>query len=240
MLARMTAFDLAPQFDVKVVPVGRGAIPVMVIDGVMRDAEPLRQAAARAKFRDVGTRGGFPGLRADLPRDYVRNLLRRIDPLLRDLFFAGRSVKLGRFDCNFSLVTYPPDRLSPQQKLPHVDIADPDRIALLHYLCPPGFGGTAFYRHDASGLETVGPGDRDRWLAMRRAEVAGLPGDAGYGGDGVPGYQRIAGFDARCDRLTAYPSYALHSGVIDRPERLGADPATGRLTANFFLDYDAA
>ena len=233
----MGDFALADAFDVQVVPIGAGEEPVAVIDGVMQDWEALRDTATQQSFRDVGKTGGFPGLRAALPKPYVTALLRRLDPLIGELFFAGRKVKLAQFDCNFSLVTYPPERLHAQQKLPHVDVANGNRIALLHYLCPDHFGGTAFYRQLSTGLEQVDRADRQRWLAERAKELALLSTTDGYPGDDTPGYSRIASFAARSNRLLAYRSHNLHSGIIDQPDLLSDDPLTGRLTANFFLEY---
>ncbi|QZH74208.1 MAG: hypothetical protein JY451_10745 [Erythrobacter sp.] len=231
----MGDFTLADSFEVQEVPIGSAFEKVAVIDGVLRDWQALRAVAAGAKFSDVGQNGGFPGLRAPLPATYVKALLQRLDPLIGELFFPGRAMKLTRFDCNFSLVTYPPARLHPRQKLPHVDVADGDRIALLHYLCPAHFGGTAFYRHLASGMECVDLADREAWLAVIRETIAG---DLhGYPDDATPGFTRIASFSARPNRLLAYRSHNLHSGVIDRPDLLSEEPMVGRLTANFFLEY---
>lgn len=231
----MGDFTLSDSFEVQVVPIGSASEKVAVIDGVLRDWEALRDAAGTAKFRDVGQGGGFPGPRAPLPAAYVKALLQRLDPLIGELFFSGRAMKLARFDCNFSLVTCPPERLHPRQKLPHVDVADGNRIALLHYLCPAHFGGTAFYRHLASGMEYVEAADREAWLAVMREAMAGDL--QGYPDDTTPGFTRIASFDARPNRLLAYRSHNLHSGVIAQPELLSEDPLQGRLTANFFLEY---
>ena len=233
----MERFALAAAVTPQIVPIGRNAEPVIVIDGVMADWTQMRGFAATQDYRDVGRNGGFPGLRAPLPGDYVRSLLRRLDPLIRATFFAERAVKLGSFDCNLSLVTYAPAALHPTQKLPHVDFAAENRVAVLHYLCAEHFGGTAFYRHLGLDAEQIGPELRESWLAARQEEKAALPPDAGYPDQKTPGYHRIAAFDARPDRLLIYRSHTLHSGIIDRPELLSFDPQTGRLTANFFLDY---
>lgn len=234
----MSDFALADSFATHIVPIGATEEPVALVDGVMQDWRSLRGAAAQSQFRDVGKKGGFPGLRAPLPALYAKALLRRLDPLIKDVFFAGRSMKLARFDCNFSLVTYRLDQLQAQQKIPHIDIANENRIALLHYLCSEDFGGTAFYQQSATTLGQVGAEDRDVWGAARQEEMASLTPDAGYPDDSTPGYRRIASFAAKPDRLLAYRSNNLHSGVIDRPKLLNADPLKGRLTANFFVDYE--
>lgn len=236
----MQPFALASSASPQITRTGKDKAPVVTVDGVMKDWTQLRNFAAAQDFRDVGRNGGFPGLRSGLPAEYVRSLLRRIDPLVRSTFFPDMAVKLTRFDCNLSLVTYAPAALHPGQKLPHVDIAASNRIAMLHYLCPAHFGGTAFFRHTALDIEHVSPDLLGRWMAVRQEEKAALPPDAGYPDADTPGYDRIATFDARPDRLLVYRSNVLHSGIIDRPGLLSFDPMKGRLTANFFLDYAPA
>lgn len=157
--------------------------------------------------------------------------------MIQRIFFAGSRVQLAHFDCAFSLVTAPPHALHPLQKLPHVDVATPDRIALLHYLCDERFGGTAFFRQLKTGLTRVGPQERSRWLEARQEELAELRQGDGYPDKNIRHYAQTSTAGAKTDRLIAYRSHNLHSGVIDRPELLSADPHTGRLTANFFLDY---
>ena len=236
----MTRFVLSDSLDARMVPIGTVGEHVMIIDDVMKDVDALRDGAAEQRFRDVGRSGGFPGLRAALPKAYVHALLKRLDPHLRRHFFEGRAMELRRFDCNFSLVTYPPETLDPKQKLPHVDIADGNRIALLHYLCSDHFGGTAFYRQDATGLERVDPADKPACLAAWERELAALPKARGYADATLSSYTQIASVSARPNRLIAYRSNLLHSGIVDDPSLLSPDPRYGRLTANFFLDYAPA
>ena len=50
-------------------------------------------------------------------------------------------------------------------------------------------------------------------------------------------YEIIHEIEYRPNRLVMYPGNLLHSGLV-KPERdLGWDPATGRLTANLFIDF---
>ena len=230
----MAPFALRDRLTIDVRRIGAAREPVLVIDDVMARAAELVCAAVATRDWQRQPAGGYPGLRAGLPRAYARALIARVDPLLRrELLPPG--LALSRFECAFSLVTTPPGALHPAQRLPHVDIADPHRVALVHFLCAESFGGTAFFRQAATGLEQVDASARPRWQAARAAEMASL--GAGYPGPDTPGYDRIAEVPARFDRLVAYRSFTLHSGVIADPAALSADPARGRLTATFFLDY---
>ena len=49
-------------------------------------------------------------------------------------------------------------------------------------------------------------------------------------------FRRVATVPARWNRGIFYSGALLHSGQITAPERLAADPATGRLTVNFFFN----
>ena len=231
----MSGFDPNESPRLAVRRVGRAREPVLVVEDALSDPAPLVEAAAAADWAEAPA-GGYPGLRAALPGAYVRALVRRLDPVLRARLLPGPA-RLDRFECGFSLVTRAPGALAPAQRLPHVDVADPWRVAVLHYLCGPLFGGTAFFRQEATGLERVHPEDRARWAAARAAEMAALVPGGGYPGAATPGYVRTGAVEARMNRVAAYRSFVLHSGIVEAPEALSADPRRGRLTANLFLDY---
>ena len=216
--------------------IGQERQPVIAIDGVMEDARPLVDfAVAHGGFTDAMA-GLYPGLRAPMPLDYVRALVARLDPLIRRTWALG-AVKLVQADCVYSLVTTPPERLVPLQRIPHIDTTNPLHFAALHFLCGPPFGGTAFFRQIATGFEAITP---ERETAYDRARDGVLPDDRAaprYIAEGNHDYERIALFDARFDRLLVYRSNALHSGHIPDPAALSQNPVTGRLTANIFIGY---
>lgn len=231
----MSRFALADTFSVHRTLIGEAQEPVLVIDNVMRDWRELVDAASGANFAPTPEAAGYPGIRAPLPKAYAQTLLRRVIPMIIELYFAQEGVSLSRFDCNFSMVTRAPDELHPLQTIPHVDIARPNRIAILHFLCDKRFGGTAFYRQNASGLEIVGPKTRSIWLATRASEARAAEG---YPSAQTPGYSQHSRFSARPDRILIYRSHALHSGLIPEPEILTSEPKIGRLTANFFCNFE--
>ena len=143
----------------------------------------------------------------------------------------------GSASCNLSLVTLRPEQLNLAQRLPHVDTVDPLQIAFLHYLCEPRFGGTAFYRHRATGFETLTP---ERLATHKRAldtELAEAAPGAGYITGDTALYEQTAAFEAAFDRMLIYRSRVFHSGQINPDAGLSPDPRVGRLTANIFLTY---
>lgn len=221
---------------IDLMPIGQSREPLMRIDDFLAEPKALMNSAARSPDWADLPPGGYPGRRAPLPGDYVRRTLRRLDAPIRKAFF-DRPMKLDRFECSFSLVTRQPTELTPLQRVPHIDIARPGRVAILHYLCDAAFGGTAFFRQDITGLEQIGPHTRDRYIAARTEDLNALGPGHLYPGVGTPGYTRTGYVEARFNRLVAYRSFTLHSGIVEDAERLTGDPRTGRLTANFFVDY---
>jgi hypothetical protein len=236
----VTDFALRPRLQVALQRVGLEREPVMTINGVMEDAGALVDYAAReVSFAPVfGPQGGYPGVRAPAPLDYVGALARALSPTIERTFGLER-VKLARAECSFSLVTLPADALAPLQRIPHADTADPLQFAILHYLCDARFGGTAFYRHRATGFETLTPDRVGRYEAVRASELAEAVPPSGYIVGDTAHYEQTGAVDAAFDRLVVYRSRTLHSGLIAPDAPLSADPRLGRLTANIFVNYRA-
>jgi hypothetical protein len=223
--------------EVSVDRIGQEREPVLTVARALNDPDALVEYAAReVAFEPVwGPSGGYPGIRAPAPLDYVGALVRALSPMIERAFgLAG--VKLAKAECSFSIVTLPPGELAPLQRIPHVDTTDPLQFAILHYLCDERFGGTAFYRHRATGFETLTP---ERRAAYETARTAELGADTGRGyivGD-TAHYAQTAAFAAAFDRVLVYRSRTFHSGLIAPDAPLSADPRKGRLTANIFVNY---
>lgn len=234
-------FALRREFRVKIKRIGLSGEPVIVVDGVMQDPGALIEHAANGlKFlRADGSQGGYPGVRAPAPHGYAERLLKAVDPLIRATF-GLRKAAPKKIDSSFSMVTRPPKALHVMQRIPHIDTSDPLRFALLHYLCGPPFGGTAFFRQQSTGIEQVSPTDLQQFRAARQRDIARLAPSSGYPDADTPGYAQTARFAAQMDRLLIYRSFSLHSGIIPSAPSPLADPRSGRLTLNSFADYSAA
>jgi hypothetical protein len=230
-------FALSRQPDLSLRHIGSEGEPLLQIDGLLQGPQALVDyAATEGRFEPAyGPGGGYPGVRAAAPLDYVEAVVRALDPFLREAF-GLTGVRLGNAECNLSLVTLPPASLVAAQREPHVDTGDPLQFAFLHYLCPESFGGTAFYRHRSTGFETLPPDRLDAYQAARDAERRDEAA-AGYIDSDTGAFVQIAATDARFNRLVIYRSHLLHSGKIAPDAPLSADPRRGRLTANVFLTY---
>ncbi len=221
-----------PRPRVRVERLGREQAPVLVVEDLLSDPAPLLADAYAADYGAPAVKA-YPGLRAPTPRDYAATLAAALLPVLRDAF-ALDGCELAGVASDFSVVTRPPGALEVRQRIPHTDTTDPGLIALLHYLTPGGCGGTSFYRHRATGFETVSPQRREAYERSLAAELpsARLPG---YIAGDTPLFDRIGGFDGAFNRLIAYRGSLLHSCDIADDLRLSDDPRSGRLTANTFF-----
>jgi len=213
--------------------IGNEREPLLRVEAMVAQPQTLIDLAAATRFAPAfGPTGGYPGLRAPAPSDYVETIVRALTGPIAEAFSLG-PIRPLRANCSFSLVTLPADKLVPVQRAPHVDTVNGWQFAILHYLCDPGFGGTAFYRHRATGFETL---TEERLPAYHSAR--GEEGWAdGYVEEGAPWFERTAEVPADFNSLVVYRSRVLHSGRILAPERLSPDPRRGRLTANIFATF---
>jgi hypothetical protein len=143
-------------------------------------------------------------------------------------------------DASFSLVTTPPDELSPLQCLPHIDCPEFNSFAIIHYLSHHQNSGTAFYRHVSTGFETITYDRLGPFTFAREQEENAMGRAHGYMGGSSHGFEEIARVESRFNRLAVYPSALFHSGIVPRDHDFSADPRTGRLTGNIFLNRAAA
>jgi hypothetical protein len=231
------SFDLNPRPVATLTHAGNDAEPVLQVDALMLDPRTLIDFAAVGQpFAPAyGPTGGYPGIRAPAPLPYVEAVARGLDPLVREAF-GLRGVALAHADCNLSLVTLAPGELVPPQRVPHIDTTYPLQFAFLHYLCAPELGGTALYRHRATGFEALTPERLPRYETTRLAETETPPG---YITGDTAHFEQTAAFAADYNRLLVYRSCVLHSGMIPAAAALSPDPRKGRLTANIFLSYRA-
>jgi hypothetical protein len=139
----------------------------------------------------------------------------------------------------FSITTTEPQHLRPVQRVPHFDTSAANQLAIVHYLCGPEHGGTAFYRHRSTGFETISHERLHDYAKMLKREVmTEHPPPAKYmdGDDAL--FIRIANYEARCNRALIYPSNVLHSGNIRGVSPLDTPPRNARLTLNSFVRFE--
>lgn len=208
---------------------GREGEPLVIIDDFHPDPEGLIADAAARKFGHGGAY--YPGVRAPAPAAHLQPCQRVLGEVLSGAFGVS-GARLA--ETSYSLVTTRPADLSAIQRLPHYDGLAEDRIAVLHYLTGPEAAGTAFFRHRPTGFETI---TEDRFRAYRDALSRDYPGGPPPGyftGDAV--FDAIDQVEAKFNRAVVYRGVTLHSGLIPDRFSFSADPRSGRLTVNTFLE----
>ena len=226
----MTSFRDA---SIRVHRIGREDEPVAVIDNYFADPDMLVTLAAGLVFEDCVSH--YPGHRAAAPPALFEAFFSQAQPVFTEVFGYGPRARV--VECNFSLVTRPPERLSPFQRLPHFDSLVDNRLAVLIFLSPEAQGGTRFFRHVSTGFETITASRHARYTECIEAEVKqkGVP-DPRYPTDGAPFFEVLADFEGIYNRALIYRGRTLHSGRIDDSVSFIPDPRRGRLTLNGFID----
>jgi hypothetical protein len=229
----MTTYARHRDLHVEKLTIGREAAPLLVVDHLMQDAEGLLELAASKMYSTVPT--FYPGVRAKVPLAYQQFVIDTLQDVIAGHF--GRDGRALRFTaCHFSLVTTPRGQLSYLQRIPHVDSLSSVELAFVHYLFRADLGGTAFYRHRATGFEFVDKGRYPEYQRHLQAEQAGpdAPPPDYIHGD-TPLYERIGHQEGVFNRLILYRRTTLHSGAIGPGFVPDPNPRTGRLSVNGFL-----
>jgi hypothetical protein len=230
--------DLHPDIRIEKRSLGREGAPLLVIDNFVAQPERLVKKALTAPFSSGGR--FYPGIRSKAPPSYEQFLATRLQPLLAEHFgLVSPTLRLSM--CHFSLVTTPAAQLEPMQRIPHVDSLSRDGFASIHYLFKAPLGGTAFYRHRATGYESLDEVRGPEYFRALEAESAGpnRPEVKYINGD-TSIFERIASLDGVFNRMLVYRRNSLHSGSIAGDFEPDADPRTGRLSINSFIDPEIA
>lgn len=216
--------------------VGQEKNPVAVFDDFFPTPEQLLELAASTPAFMAQTSDYYPGVRKLIHGDYSQWVLDRLVPVIREFFAPADTTRAHISLCAFSLATTPTYKLRPIQCVPHVDTQDNNQFALVHYLCPEHYGGTAFFRHRASGYESITQERSSTYFPLIKQQLlqAGM-GLGGYIQGDTELFEKIGQVDVRFNRAILYRSNLLHSGLIRESVGLSSDPRQGRLTANCFI-----
>lgn len=208
---------------------GREGQPLVIID----DFHPVPDALiADAASREFGHGGKYyPGVRAPAPPEHLQPCKGVIGEVLSRAFgFSGARLA----ETSYSLVTTRPGDLTPIQRLPHYDGLDENRIALLHYLTGPEEAGTAFFRHQSTGFEIITEARLPSYRDALKGEYPDGPPPGYFSRDDA--FERIDQVEPRFNRAVIYCGLCLHTGLVPETHTFDADPHTGRLTINTFLN----
>ena len=225
--------------DVVIKPIGLCQTPVITINDVGIDwIESLRRHASELNF-SPDRANYYPGMRCNLPNEYVLAIVSILAKLVSDVYKVPRNLTPNIFQASFSLVTQAEQTLTTAQCIPHFDTTKPYSFAILHYLSPGEHGHTGFFRHLPTGLERVSADSRQLYLSEidRYFDLHGQP-QKQYMTSGNDHFELIDKITYQQHRLAVYPSSLIHSAMIVPENDIHPDPMKGRLTANIFLEFN--
>ncbi len=228
---------LNPAARVNLRRIGREGNPVIVIDDVFveGDAEALADYAASAAWAPPETTY-YPGVNAALPSIYLQTLAPVLRPTFERGFGLPANARLNAYGF-FALATWGLGRFGPLQRIPHYDQPNPRSLAMVHYLCKGQGGGTAFFRHQATGYESIDAARREAYMLTVADEIErDHQRLINFAGPTTPNYEMIDQVEISFNRIVLYQSHLLHCALFDGA-RLSDDPKAGRLTANTFYAF---
>ncbi len=230
----LPALELNPRPAFERRAIGNDNNIVLVVDDALLNPEVLVASAERAAFDAPPPKSFYPGLTAPAPAPYLEMIASEMRLMMTQLFGMKPASPAQTYGF-FGLATIATDAFSPAQRAPHTDSFRLNSFASVHYLSHAPFGGTAFYRHKATGCELVTPIRSDKYMRTRRQELAELDGQPASAIDGL--YEEIGYVEAKFNRLVFYRAGQLHRSRLDETP-LTTDPKTGRLTANMFFNTE--
>lgn len=236
---RTEALQLNPHASLVTHMIGAERRPLAVVEEFAQDVETLIAYAESGEPFGATAGDLYPGVRKPAPPEYAKDFCKRYGDVLREYFgLPGNSTPRVIFSA-FSITTTEPQQLRPVQRVPHFDTSAANQLAIVHYLCGPEHGGTAFYRHRSTGFETISHERLHHYArSLKREVMSEHPRPAKYMDGDDPLFIRIASYEARCNRALIYPSNVLHSGNIRGVSPPETQPRRARLTLNSFVRFE--
>lgn len=216
---------------IEVTRIGQERQPVIIVDDALEGADALCAYAETADFHSPPEGAFYPGRMAHLPGNYLPVLLNALRPTLTQVFGMPHGA-LRHSHGFFGLTTQSSADMTPRQAIPHTDSGNLHSFATVHYL-RGDFGGTAFFRHKATGFEAISNVESHPFGKLRLQEIADRDGQAT---DTLITelYEEIFCVEPVFNRLVVYRANQLHSARVENAAQLTDDARTGRLTANTF------
>ncbi len=234
-------YALNPKLSIKLLNPAHAIQKIIVVENLLTNPQALIDFAAENTFEAyprLASGKGYPGIRLTPPSDYSVALSDFIKPLIQKEFGIASNVDMRKSECAISLMTTKPEDLGANQRLPHFDTSNINQFAVLLYLCDQSHGGTAFYRHNATGLEFITPQTCDQYLDSFFAELNEKKPPQEYFSDSNEHFTKIGFLPAAINRMVIYRSCVIHSPYLIDPEySINANPRTGRLTVNTFVAF---
>ncbi|WP_448248455.1 DUF6445 family protein [Thalassotalea agariperforans] len=236
----MVNYQINPKNKPSMIYVGQERSPVLIIDDFLLNTQPVVDFACQQAFV-VGQEhnNSYPGIRSAIGDDYGMTVLKAIAPYFYNTLKIPPNLTLTPYNGCYSLITQAESTLELRQCIPHFDNDNIYSFAALHYLNKGDFGGTAFYRHKPTGFENITNSRKEEFFnsAQQYIEKNGHT-EHKYFTESTGHFELLEVIDYKPNRFIIYPSTLLHSAYLKQPDNnIDDNPATGRLTANFFIEF---
>lgn len=233
-------YKINKDLTVQSIFVGNEGQKIIIADNLLENPHGMVDFAAQNENyeRYTGHCNFYPGIKLPAPKQYSDALMALIKPVLVNEY-EGISAdwEMNKADCAISLITIKPENLRKVQLTPHFDSANTYQFAILLYLCDDSHGGTAFYRHNATGYETITQDTRRNFEDHYFKEIEEKPQRREYFTESDEHFTRIGLVDAKFNRMIIYRSCLLHSPYINSAHSINSNPRAGRLTVNSFVAF---
>jgi hypothetical protein len=208
-----------------------------VIDDALAEPERWVDYAARLQheFR-IEDFNAYPGPELRMPDAVSKKLDEYFMLYIRRRLGARRTLRMYS---RLAIATAPPASLQPNQWICHRDrmgVPPGQCVAasVLYLFKDAGLGGTGFFKPRLPPFETdLLVHESGELPAAEFSARYGL--SAGYMTQSNRYFEKLCTVPARWNRIIFYDGCLFHCSDISMPERLTADPRSGRLTLNGFF-----
>lgn len=232
-------YKLNQHLNINTMLIGNEQEKILIIDDLTRNPKALVTYATQENGFDIhkGPCNFYPGIKLKAPTTYSDALMPVIKKIITSHYEAiSPDWEMHKAECAMSLITIEPEKLRVVQTTPHFDTANPYQFAVLLYLCNESHGGTAFYRHKATGHETIKRDIRKEFEDIYFKEIETKPTKKSYFTESDDYFEKIGLVSPKFNRMVIYRSCLLHAAHIE-PSSVNPDPRTGRLTINSFVAF---
>jgi hypothetical protein len=228
-------FAFNPNASVSLVRVGGCPIAVTVADNVLLHPQQLAEFGRGLKFVEDDS-NLYPGIRVRLPAEFSPPFHSWLTNTLRRTGVLDDNSSVHEDASFFSIVNRSSANLLPLQRIPHYDSTDLRVFAAVIYLFDRPNSGTSFYRHRATGYETIGEENKDNYkLALNRNMKDLGPPARGYTNGSNALFERTHSVDSAFNRIVIYPGNVLHAADIDGGLFTANDNSQWRLTISSLI-----
>mgnify|MGYP003575959948 CR=1 FL=1 len=213
----------------------------IVVDDFLSEPGALVEFAATHPDAFSHPNIGYPGVQIRVNDDAMKDIFRFVRSSMSKEFGFMRA-RIG-IRSLLSMVTAPPNELSPLQRICHIDPnQDTGRgkyAALVYLFSDERLGGTSFYRWKNEALVWEAAKllreDADKGEAFLEEHFETFREPPRYMIESNEIAERLCTISPRFNRFVFYSGDIPHSGAIAAPELLSDDPRKGRLTLNLFF-----